>query len=408
MATRDATKVIFEQIDTNRDGNIDKNELRTWISNAEELPSASCELATTERNFNDNTITRFDRNKYKGSCENISKYRTDKYTSYETTTVARELMDDTVITTNSSEETNRYIERSPNNIYKDPNPQIIRRAAPDRPVTYEQRIHLKYLQPPALSPPGPLIIKEVRPPQPPPPPPLVIREHASSLSSPSPLILRERPPIPPPCIPSETITRYLPPIPVPPRSVVIERYPPLPEKPRDIIIERWLPYGPQPERRTIVEPAPPPIPYPEPRNKIITYDAVEARTVRKFEHLGPCKRDPADYVAHYGRSLLDPDTLIQQARNANIIEDISPPPPSSSIHVNIRGDIDCDQSNDKINRVFSSSGGTCCERYQLGAGTQTFNRGSTRYASSTSKLMCGSRIQSGFHDGDTTITSVWI
>ncbi|CAF3669524.1 unnamed protein product, partial [Rotaria sp. Silwood1] len=269
MATRDAAKVIFEQIDTNRDGNIDKNELRTWISNAEELPSASCELATTERNFNDNTITRFDRTKYKGSCENISKYRTDKYTSYETTTVARELMDDTVITTNSSEETNRYIERSPNNIYKDPNPQILRRAAPDRPVTYEQRIHLKYLQPPALSPPGPLIIKEVRPPQPPPPPPLT---RLISLF----------------CF---TVTRYLPPIPVPPRSVVIERYPPLPEKPRDIIIERWLPYGPQPERRTIVEPAPPPIPYPEPRNKIITYDAVEARTVRKIQHLGLCKRD---------------------------------------------------------------------------------------------------------------------
>ncbi|CAF4649260.1 unnamed protein product, partial [Rotaria magnacalcarata] len=50
-----------------------------------------------------------------------------------------------------------------------------------------------------------------------------------------------------------TVTRVLPAVPVPPRSVVIERYPPAPEKPRDIIIERWLPYGPESARRTIVQ-----------------------------------------------------------------------------------------------------------------------------------------------------------
>ena len=36
-----------------------------------------------------------------------------------------------------------------------------------------------------------------------------------------------------------TVTRYLPPIPLPPRSLIIERYPPAPEKPRKRIIRMF-------------------------------------------------------------------------------------------------------------------------------------------------------------------------
>ncbi|CAF4740668.1 unnamed protein product, partial [Rotaria magnacalcarata] len=44
--------------------------------------------------------------------------------------------------------------------------------------TYTQNIKVRFLQPPPIPPPGPLIIKEVRPPQPPAPPPLRIRQQA--------------------------------------------------------------------------------------------------------------------------------------------------------------------------------------------------------------------------------------
>jgi hypothetical protein len=43
---------------------------------------------------------------------------------------------------------------STNGIFNDPNPQVIRRAATGGAVTYEQKILVKFLQPPPVPPPG--------------------------------------------------------------------------------------------------------------------------------------------------------------------------------------------------------------------------------------------------------------
>lgn len=43
---------------------------------------------------------------------------------------------------------------STNGIFNDPNPQILRRAATGGAVTYEQKILVKFLQPPPVPPPG--------------------------------------------------------------------------------------------------------------------------------------------------------------------------------------------------------------------------------------------------------------
>lgn len=64
------------------------------------------------------------------------------------------------------------------------------------------------------------------------------------------------------------ITKTLPPLPIPPRSVIIERLPPLPPKPHDVIVERWLPYRTTEKRKVIVQRAPPPV-VQAPRNIII-------------------------------------------------------------------------------------------------------------------------------------------
>ncbi|CAF3766808.1 unnamed protein product [Rotaria sordida] len=289
------------------------------------LNRSSYELTTSGLYRNDNTASRVDRYKYNVSSYDVLEPMTDKYASYGTTVAASEWTNDSVIHTNSQVETNDYLLKFGANIYKDPNPQIIRR-------TLKQRVLVRYLHLPNVPPPGPLIIKEVRPPQPPPPPPLIIHEHASTLRLPPPLILRERPPTPPTLpehIPSETTTRYLPAVPTPPRSVIVERYPSLAEMPRDIIIERWIPYGPQPQpqtaRRTIVECAPPAIEYPPPQNMTIIYGMYALR--RKKLRRNP--ENPADYIARYGGSLLDSATLVQTARNVGVYEDISPPVHSS-------------------------------------------------------------------------------
>ncbi|CAF3368501.1 unnamed protein product [Rotaria sp. Silwood1] len=408
MAERDAVNAIYEQIDTNRDGNIYKNELHQWISNAEELPSTSYEFCTTEHNFNDNISSHFDLNDYKVNCPNTSESTADKYTPYETTTVARELIDDTVVHTNSLEETNEYLERSANNIYKDPNPQIIQLATTDHPAAYEQRIFVRYLQPPAPPPPGPLIIKEVRLSQLPSHRSLCIRKHVSSLCSPSSLIFRERPPTSPPYSSNETITRYSSAIPVRPRSAGIEHFSTLPEEPRDIVTERWVSYEPRPERYTIVETAPSATKSSKPRNTIVVYGDDEARTVRQCQNLGIIQENPVDYVVRYWEPLLGSETLVQQARNAGVIEDISSSASASSIYTNTRRSTDFDQSNEIINRSFSFLGRTRRQGSQLVGGMQRINRGNTICASSVSKWIRECRAQYGFHGGDASIIAVRI
>jgi hypothetical protein len=116
-------------------------------------------------------------------------------------------------------------------------------------------------------------------------------------------------------------------IPVPPRSVIIERIPAAPPRPRDIIIERWVPYGAQAKRRTIVQRAEAARAYAAPRNIIIQYEQAQVRIIRQFQRLGVTLENPQAYVARYGASLLDASTLVQQARAAGVVEDISPPAP---------------------------------------------------------------------------------
>ncbi|CAF4037820.1 unnamed protein product, partial [Rotaria magnacalcarata] len=79
------------------------------------------------------------------------------------------------------------------NVYNDPQPQIIRKPSQINPVVYNQRVTIRFLQPPPVEQ-GPLIIREVRPPPPPPQVPLIIRQRPAPARSPSPLVLRERPP----------------------------------------------------------------------------------------------------------------------------------------------------------------------------------------------------------------------
>jgi len=165
----------------------------------------------------------------------------------------------------------------------------------------------------------------VRPAQPPPPPPLRIRQQAPPLPQPPPLILRERPPVPPVPLGTQTVVRRLPAVPVPPRSVVIERLPAAPARPRDIVIERWVPYGALAKRRVVVQRAGAARAYAAPRNVIVQYDQPQVRVIRQFQRLGVTLENPHAYVQRYGVQLLDAHTLVQHARAAGVVEDISPP-----------------------------------------------------------------------------------
>ena len=76
------------------------------------------------------------------------------------------------------------------------------------------------------------------------------------------------------------------------------------------------------KRKTIVEHAEAPKPYPPPRNIIIQYEPSPVHIVRRFERLGVTHEDPQAYLQRYGNSVLDTQTLIEQARAAGVLEDL--------------------------------------------------------------------------------------
>lgn len=83
-----------------------------------------------------------------------------------------------------------------------------------------------------------------------------------------------------------------------------------------------MPYTTTAKRKTIVQRAEPPKEYPKPRNIIIQYEPVQVRVVRQFQRLGVTQESPAAYVQRYGTTLLEAQTLVQQARAAGVVEDI--------------------------------------------------------------------------------------
>ncbi|CAF1012800.1 unnamed protein product [Rotaria sordida] len=339
-----AADALFNEADINRDGALSQNEFRNFL-----IRHSTAGLDNSNYSTGNNLATG---NNY-GS---LSSYETSTFgdtgytggefvgTNYGASSIRNSVITDASTSAFQSSNIQQYETDAQGN-FKDSNPQIVRRPDPTGPRTYTQNVQVRFLQPPAVPPPGPLIIKEVRPPQPPPLQPLRVRQQAPPLPTPPALVLRERPPPKPASVASQTVVRNLNAIPVPPRSVVIERIPPTPPKPRDIIIERWIPYGPQAQRKTIVQRAQSARSYPPPRNVIIEYEAPKVRVIRQFQRLGITPENPQEYIQRYGASLLDSQTLIQQARVAGVVEDISAPAVSNSMAVSSNGGVGFEVNN---------------------------------------------------------------
>jgi hypothetical protein len=58
---------------------------------------------------------------------------------------------------------------------------------------------------------------------------------------------------------------------------------------------------------------------------VVQYEASQVRIARQFQKLGVTAENPQAYLQRYGAQLLDSVTLVQQARAAGVVEDISPP-----------------------------------------------------------------------------------
>jgi hypothetical protein len=122
----------------------------------------------------------------------------------------------------------------------DPNPKVIRKK-PEEKIHYKQEVEVKFLKPPRLPEPGPIIIRKEADIPSEPAPPVVIRKVPETVKTPEPIVIREKPPKKPELIPPKIITipgQKLP----PKRKLIVEVIPPNPVKPPKLIIEKWLPY----------------------------------------------------------------------------------------------------------------------------------------------------------------------
>lgn len=191
-----------------------------------------------------------------------------------------------------------------------------------RPIDFaidspKQNIKIRYLEPPNLPKPNPIIIRERQQSPPPAAPPIYIRQYQKAPPTPPPLIIRERPPVAP-SMPEITYIEkiVLPPTP-PPRQVIIERIP-APQKPRQIIYEKWLPYKPLSERDVLVERSGKFYEkQPNPKNIIIDYENPKVSDEKVIFNEGTIRADPRTYESFETENKSKPEI-----RLVNKIDDV--------------------------------------------------------------------------------------
>jgi hypothetical protein len=91
---------------------------------------------------------------YEASVENAFESISGINTSYAAATASSELTGGAPIQTSSEQQTSEYLSQTANGVYNDPNPQIIRRPATVGPLIYQQKVFVRFLQPPPIPPPG--------------------------------------------------------------------------------------------------------------------------------------------------------------------------------------------------------------------------------------------------------------
>lgn len=132
---------------------IDRNEFRSWITeNGSIQPSSSFESSRSL--VNNNIIDQAGLSGYEADSQNSFESSSGYNSTFATADRTSEQNSAATIQTNSIQQTNEYLSQTATNIFNDPNPQIVRRATTEGPVTYQQKILVRFLQPPPVPPPG--------------------------------------------------------------------------------------------------------------------------------------------------------------------------------------------------------------------------------------------------------------
>ncbi len=150
--SRDATNELFDEIDANNDGKIDRKEMNQW-ARGEGATSPSTRTVRTDTSTviqgGPDPSYRFDT----GANTVFDQIDSNRSNTIDRGEFNRFVRDGSVGVDTSTTAT--YVSRyrvDSRGFFVDPNPEIIVRPNPDPPTTYKQKIIIRYLKPPPLPP----------------------------------------------------------------------------------------------------------------------------------------------------------------------------------------------------------------------------------------------------------------
>ena len=176
----DVAKAIFNQVDTNRDGTIDRNEFQQWIGAATQISGgagASYESGSFESSNFGSSETAYGVDSGFATVAGVSTFESSETvadgagavvvgdniqssSTFESSASAGNfevaaVSQAAAYTADSNAAWSKYgAEVRGAGLYVDSNPQIVRRPAAGGVQTYTQNIKVRFLQPPPVPPPG--------------------------------------------------------------------------------------------------------------------------------------------------------------------------------------------------------------------------------------------------------------
>jgi Ca2+-binding EF-hand superfamily protein len=161
----DTTAGLFDEVDTNHDGNIDQAEFSQWAGSGlnGDVTSSSSNIITDDFPTVTHAGTDFGTDASYNAYANVDTGANavfDKMDLNRNNVIERSEFNQFISdgsTTVSKSSTGDYVSKYPvdsRGLFMDPDPEIIIRPAPSPAPTYTQNIAIRYLKPPPLPPMG--------------------------------------------------------------------------------------------------------------------------------------------------------------------------------------------------------------------------------------------------------------
>ncbi len=137
------TRELFDEVDANHDGKIDRKELSRWTRGRRNGDVTRSSPKIIKRNFSTES--------HGGGDAVFDRMDSNRNNVIERSEFNRFARNGSIAVNKSS--TANYVSRyrvDSRGFFVDPNPEIIVRPNPDPPPTYKQKIIIRYLRPPPL------------------------------------------------------------------------------------------------------------------------------------------------------------------------------------------------------------------------------------------------------------------